>query len=92
MLTPDSSTLTDHWPLPLGGFNVARQKTRNDGEETARDSEDETLGASHGSGVGTVSAFLTVRFSHARYPSGNRTSSIGMGREADSKFKMADSR
>jgi hypothetical protein len=37
-----------------------------------------------------VSVALTVGFSHARYPSGDGTASIGMGREPDLKFAMAD--
>jgi hypothetical protein len=32
--------------------------------------------------VATVSVFLTVGFSQARYPNGNRTSSIWMGHAA----------
>src|ERR1039458_1008679 len=34
----------------------------------------------------TVNAVLTVGFSHARYPSGNRASSIGMGTPLPSPF------
>jgi hypothetical protein len=40
----------------------------------------------------TVSAFLSVSFSQARYPKGNLTSSIGMGHAATvalSKAKMS---
>jgi hypothetical protein len=38
--------------------------------------------------VATVSAVLTVGFSHARYLSGNRTSSIWMGHDAENKSSV----
>jgi hypothetical protein len=60
-------------------------------EEESRTPRDETKIAAIKQ-VATVTAFVTVGFSNARNPRGNRTASMGMGQEADRKFKMADSK
>jgi hypothetical protein len=39
--------------------------------------------------VATLSLFLTVGFSHARYPQGKCSSSIGMGQAAAADFSKA---